>query len=98
MTITERVSAGAAALDEVRPAWRSGIDPDALDVTSLWTCPLGQTFGTFGQGVKALLDLGEDDSIVTDGIADWAVAHGFDVGEDEDVDDVTRAWVAEAQR
>jgi hypothetical protein len=96
--IKERVDAGAAALDEVRPSWRSGIDPDALDVTSLFACPLGQTFGTFGTGVRTLLDLGEDETIVTDDIADWAVAHGFDVDEDEDADAVTEAWKAEVAR
>lgn len=43
-SITERVQRGASWLDEVRPNWRSQINPDRLDIASGWNCVLGQVF------------------------------------------------------
>jgi hypothetical protein len=51
---TERVQAGAAFLDEERPDWRWEIDTATLDLSDDCGCVLGQIFGDFTDGFKAL--------------------------------------------
>jgi hypothetical protein len=45
---------GAARVDAVFPNWELGIDTDRLDVASDKWCVLGQLFGSFKKGLKAL--------------------------------------------
>lgn len=47
LTITERVAAGAAWLDEHEPGWIKRIDIGVLDISSCANCVLGQVFGDF---------------------------------------------------
>lgn len=52
-TITERVAAGAAWLDEQRPGWwqdgPDGIDLGGLDMDDACLCVLGQVFAEFDE-------------------------------------------------
>lgn len=65
--LSSRVRAGAIALDFVEPLWFVKIDEHRLDVGSDTRCPLGQLWGRFSRGLKAL-DIPEDD----------AALYGFD--------------------
>jgi hypothetical protein len=64
---------GAALLDEHNPGWREKLQrliyfPDSFD------CPLGQLYGSYGAGVRALRPLLDNS---TD-LANWTLAYGFD--------------------
>ena len=76
-TITERVAAGAAALDEREPGWHERIDLARLATSSCRRCVLGQVFGRFITGREALgtdgAELGDRETI----------AFGFAVTGDE---------------
>jgi len=48
--IMSRVRRGAALLDEQRPGWRDGIDPDRLDISDPQLCVLGQLDGSYSDG------------------------------------------------
>lgn len=45
--IRERVTAGAAWLDQHRPGWLNRIDLITLDVSDPECCPIGQEYGTY---------------------------------------------------
>lgn len=47
LTITERVAAGAAWLDENKPGWVERISLDKLDIESDCGCALGQVYGGY---------------------------------------------------
>jgi hypothetical protein len=47
LTITERVAAGAAYLDEHHPGWVERIDLSKLNLGECGHCVLGQLFGDF---------------------------------------------------
>ena len=65
------VSVGAALLDRVEPGWERRIDRKKLDVSDPYTCPLGQLFGHYIDGIQTLEDtIGDDVS---------AAEHGFNV-------------------
>jgi hypothetical protein len=62
-TVTERVAAGVALLDETRPGWERHINLRFLDLGDCWECVLGQEFAAehdpdhdspFGYGVEML--------------------------------------------
>lgn len=53
-TITERVAAGAALLDEKRPGWWRRIDLNTLVLSSPCNCILGQEFDEFWLGLDGL--------------------------------------------
>jgi len=78
----EVVQAGMQVLDEKVPGWESRIDPETLDLASCQFCILGQIYGDYGVGRRAL-DLYSD------------YAHGFDVdgGVDRYYPLLTRAWL-----
>ena len=72
-TITERVEAGAAFLDERKPRWADGISLDHLNINSECNCVLGQSFGGYVFGKYSL------------GLSDAeTVAYGFTVTGDEE--------------
>lgn len=54
MTHEERVGRGADLLSGVRPNWRAQLDPDRLDLADTSTCPLGQLWGDYYEGLDAL--------------------------------------------
>jgi hypothetical protein len=58
--IPEEVKAGMALLDERVPEWRKKVNPSSLNMSSCFSCILGQVFGRYSYGVKEL-ELGEDD-------------------------------------
>lgn len=49
-TIADRVTAGAAFLDEHEPAWLGSLHLGDLDLDNYEQCVLGQLYGTFGSG------------------------------------------------
>lgn len=59
-TVAERVTRGAALLDEQRPGWRGRVAPDWLDIRSGSACVLGQLFGDYVRGLERLgLEVGD---------------------------------------
>jgi hypothetical protein len=54
------VTAGAALLDLYGPfLWRSKVDRETLAIPSSYDCVLGQLYGSFGEGVAAILQLSD---------------------------------------
>lgn len=53
-TVEERVASGAYMLDIFSPGWREKIDLARLDIRSCTSCVLGQVFGDYECGMKAL--------------------------------------------
>jgi hypothetical protein len=52
--IAERVARGAALLDARVPGWVDKVNEDTLNIRSMGDCVLGQVFGAYWIGVKAL--------------------------------------------
>ncbi|HEU5032734.1 MAG TPA: hypothetical protein VFV01_47980 [Spirillospora sp.] len=70
----ERVAAGAAVLDKVRPDWFEYVDLPALDVRSCADCTLGQLFGEYQDGLIRLF--GQPGGVEATA---WAGEHGFEL-------------------
>src|SRR6478609_1123816 len=51
---TAAVLAGASLLDEKKPGWYNNVDLNTLNVNHVYSCPLGQLFGTYSKGLNAL--------------------------------------------
>lgn len=49
-----RVGRGILLLDVVRPDWRKALNLDALVLSSCVACVLGQLFGDYDKGLRAL--------------------------------------------
>jgi hypothetical protein len=78
--------AGATLLDEHRPDWWRGVDLDALDIKDTQFCMLGQVYGDFARGAKALF-------------GDWTqngvspvMTHGFDACSYTGARNLEGAW------
>lgn len=95
-TITERVAAGAAFLDEHDPEWWREIDLDALDLGSGARCVLGQRCplegpSQFTRQSEAMSGFSwEYDE---DALGEWVARYGFDVSADDvRYSDLTAEW------
>ncbi len=55
MTAATAVARGAAYLDRVRPAWRSEIDVERLDISDGGDCVIGQLYGSFDLGIHRVM-------------------------------------------
>ena len=86
MTIDERVTKGAALLDQRIPGWREMIDRDALDIDSCVWCILGQLYGDFPDGVRLL------------GIFDERFELGFVCHPGPEVNLLEESWLRELSR
>lgn len=82
----ERVARGAEFLDEHRPGWRSEINLADLDLESTCGCVLGQLFGTYGDGLRAL---------ATGVPRVWGASMGFDDPRGEAHAELTELWLEE---
>lgn len=87
-TLRERIEAGAAWLDEVKPEWRDLIDLDVLDVGDGRYCVLGQVFDNdeaadyyngYDYAYNAVVPEPEPDHESDQPYQDWLNAHAFDV-------------------
>lgn len=56
-----RVEAGAAFLNETRPAWMDEVDPGTLSIASVSNCVLGQLYEDYDRG-RAVLGLDRFDA------------------------------------
>ncbi len=90
MSAAERVAAGAALLDRVKPGWRDLIDTDILDVRSINTCPLSQLFGGYASGLEALGMAKSDEA--------EQAALGFERDHAVDYAELAAAWLLEIRR
>ena len=72
MTINERVTRGAAALDKANPGWERRVDLSKLDLQDSCRCVLGQLYGHYFDGLMAL----ENGSVPID----MAVTPGANLG------------------
>ena len=52
--ITPLVAAGVALIEDKRPGAVALLDPAELRIASSCDCPLGQTFGSYAKGLRAL--------------------------------------------
>ena len=50
----DRVAAGAALLDAVRPGWAEVVEPADLAMESCADCVLGQLYGHYAKGLESL--------------------------------------------
>ncbi len=97
--LAEHVTVGAALLDQRHPGWERQIDVDLLDMASAEDDMLGQLYGSYDEGLDALIRRDPDPSAWAPHA--FAVAYGFDATADEPgvYDDRTQAWrVQVAQR
>lgn len=62
---------GADLLDRVRPGWADKIDVETLDLSSCTRCVLGQMYGDYDIGLRALWPVG------LGGLLGFAQRHGF---------------------
>lgn len=92
MTLEERVRRGAILLEEAWPTWRDEIDLDELNLSDMYNCVLGQVYGSFTAGTRAL-------NIDSKG-RDHEASYGFEVSRAEAEEDeyaaydrLTLAWV-----
>ena len=70
-----RVERGAALLDAKQPGWAPRIDVPTLDMSNCFHCVLGQAYGSYGIGVRAL-GLASLES--SERVHVSAVVHGFE--------------------
>lgn len=94
--LAEAVSRGIALLNAYGPEnWLAKIDPQDLNLQASSQCVLGQVYGEFNNGVKALeVELGTDL---------YAAAYGFEQailnnGEDQTPDAILEQQLADAAR
>jgi hypothetical protein len=92
-SVSERVRAGFALLDEKKPGWYTRINLHVLSVASTIWCPLGQTYGSEGDNgfVVAAQELFDNDFRGLCG-------HGFAAKFDKDVFTEYRKLTAEWKR
>jgi hypothetical protein len=96
---SRRAQNGAYILDLVEggPEWRNNIDRQKLDVYSETSCPLGQLYGSFDEGVRRILEWyketypesyqdGNDDPEAIS-IYEWLTDRGFAFFIDPDTHD-----------
>ena len=97
-TAKARVQAGIAYLDETSPNWREKFDWENFAVDSIYSCPIGQTFGDYTNHLNNLFPGRWDNSYSNLKAHQWAVTHGFDSGVDQwdgyaSYGDLTDAWL-----
>lgn len=96
--VMERVQKGAALLDDKRPGWHRDIDTavGVFDLSLPTRCILGQLYGTFSIGAKALFGTRRCETFSdcpADHLDDKATtAHGFDRNGEGNYDELTAAW------
>lgn len=90
-TITERVAAGAAFLDEREPGWDQRISLDELSIGSSCNCILGQLHGNYTGGLMDLNFLYEDWSDIEFGFM-WSSNRAVLGGVDGEVAALTAEW------
>lgn len=78
----ERIKAGVKLLDSHQPDWRKKVDPKKLDLLHHDNCILGQVYGGFSTGARAL------------GIWGRSIEFGFNSWSFE-ADELERLWLAE---
>jgi hypothetical protein len=73
--------AGAEFLDEEYPDWQTMIDLNDLDMNDCTHCILGQMYGYYGDGLRAL-----------DVRAESTCKLGFDTSQSDAYEDLGRGW------
>lgn len=95
-TATERAiaaaSAGASLLDRLEPKWFTLVDTDRLDIDDTNTCILGQVYGDYYDGLRAIA-VEMPEALSWGG--PWPYDHGFMAG---DIDELQNAWCDEITR
>ena len=89
-TIAERVARGAALLDQHMPGWENKVNLNILDIGLMDDCILGQCYGRYWDGARALKVFGRSSASL-----------GFDAGDNKgDYELLTEAWaqLIEARR
>lgn len=54
----QAVEKGAEVLDQIKPGWREMVNKDTLNISDTYDCILGQVFGHFEYGTRAIRDAG----------------------------------------
>lgn len=98
----KRAARGAALLDRKHVGWRAEVDPRTLQQSSMYGCVLGQVYGDYSAGLRALgLVKPDGDMYDLTGYGMRRVRElGFQLGEDRNghdngnYPDLTAAWRA----
>lgn len=98
----KRAARGAALLDRKHVGWRAEVDPRTLQQSSMYGCVLGQVYGDYSAGLRAL-GLLKPDQFAHE-MTDYGLRRvrdlGFQLGENRDgyengnYYELTQAWVA----
>lgn len=89
-SLSSRVRAGVLALDTVNLLWPLLVNEHTLDVASDTRCPLGQLWGRFSRGLKALGV--EEDSAAAFGFDSPAALGERDGDADHEYETLSRLW------
>lgn len=91
-----RVLKGIHLLDNNKPSWRDSIEIETLDLSSVFSCVLGQVFRNYEEGVRSF-------GISSDMIGNYLEvqsSYGFDLtheelngDRDEHYESLTQEWV-----
>lgn len=92
------VRKGAEFLDEHRPGWADGVDVERLDLSHPTADLLGQLFGAFHKGLRALGETTGHSTMLD--LITWAEAHGLIamVDSDDEWAALTDLWRDEVGR
>jgi hypothetical protein len=92
--LADRVTAGAAVLDRLRPGWFDQVDPDQLDMAMEYDDVLGQLYGHYALGLETLVQASPEPRPWP---SVWAVDHGFDLlaYDNAGYAELTACWRAE---
>lgn len=87
--LSGHVADGVAMLDGFRPGWEDAIDEFTLEIESCTACVLGQIFGSFSHGLRAL-EMSEDDAVACGMEADFGITD--EVDEFDQYQALTALW------
>jgi hypothetical protein len=83
LSTSPRIERGAALLDEHAPVWPTKINLDTLNLSDCTYCVLGQVYGDYEDGLRAL-----------DGEAETSPERfGFEARGDEEYASLTAKWI-----
>lgn len=89
--LSPRVRAGIIALDTVEPLWFIVVNEYTLDVGSDTWCPLGQLWGRFSRGLRAL-GIPEDDAALYGFDSPTALGENTDSPIEREYATLSRMW------
>jgi hypothetical protein len=84
------IEMGVALLDEKFPIWHAKINLNTLALCDYWWCVLGQLYGSYGEGLRALGI--EDDDVLVRNARSNALGFSCESVGDCTWDDLQEGW------